>query len=329
MPFCPKCNIEYKVDIYRCAKCGTDLVEQLPPQEQKESAITPLKQIKTEESTEQPEQEPGKAYLVTTWRGALIGSLICLVLASLISSGVKAVPTLAAIFRAAAWVLGIPLAMLSVGITFTVFASKTKEEAMSNLLVIAILSTVPLGIIMGLDNTGALDAIATVLVMSWLTSAVGYAVKPAFRSLKTSFEEGIKEASVKQALQESPKQEESPQTKPKEDKEPQKAPWALLSESEIKEYLKENRLKVDPTKYAPAKKSFGTISSILMPFADFMWKGVCPHCGWGISAMHVIGSFKALTKCTECGEFALLDREAERFFAVVPDKSSSKSQSRG
>lgn len=89
-------------------------------------------------------------------------------------------------------------------------------------------------------------------------------------------------------------------------------PWALLSETKIKEYLKSNGLRIDPTKYAPAKKSFGVISSLLMPGADNMWKGVCPHCGWGITAIHVIGSFRALTKCPECGKFALLDREAER-----------------
>ncbi len=93
--------------------------------------------------------------------------------------------------------------------------------------------------------------------------------------------------------------------------------WALLSETEIKEYLTKRGLKVDPTKYAPAKKAFGVIFSMFMPGADNIWKGVCPHCGWGISAIHVIGSFRALTKCEECGKLALLDREAERFFAVV------------
>ena len=120
--------------------------------------------------------------------------------------------------------------------------------------------------------------------------------------------------------EEAGKEVQGEQGKKEEPKSWEKEPWQFLSEDEIKEYLKKEGLRVDPTRHGPAKKAYGLPSSFLLPGADFIWKGVCPHCGWGISAFHVIGSFRAIAKCKHCEKFALLDREAERFLAIVPQK---------
>ncbi len=261
-----------------------------------------------------------KTYLVTTWKGALVGSFICLSLAALISSAVESILTWTAIFKVAAWILGIPLAMVSVGLTFAVLASKTKEEAMSNLLWIAVLAVAPLGIVTGLYPAGSEDdplltIVTVIFTLAWLTAAIGYFGKavlwPWLREVGKEQVERVPQELRRLELEQEKKDE------------PKREPWALLSEAEIKEYLKTRGLKIDPTRYAPAQKSFGTIFSMLIPMAEFMWKGVCPHCGWGISAIHVIGSFRALTKCENCGELALLDRLAERFFAIVRSESGA------
>ncbi|KQC08839.1 MAG: hypothetical protein APR62_00060 [Smithella sp. SDB] len=43
--FCPKCGSEYKEGFYKCSDCGTDLIDQLPPEPDNEVSYVELVEI--------------------------------------------------------------------------------------------------------------------------------------------------------------------------------------------------------------------------------------------------------------------------------------------
>ena len=318
MPFCPQCRYEYREGLKICPECDVKLVDELEPPSSSQLVDKP----------EPPGSSQEAPVLVKSVKGAFIGNLILLVIASLISQGVESLPALAPAFRVIALIIGIPLALGAIVFMFSAFVSNTREEALSSQLALTIIACLPMGLLGGLYSDkipptrgfvgSILGFLEFVFIGTWII-ATGISL---MKAVVAPWWHGVMEES-KRVFQESLQQDGVEEQKVENPKPP---PWAFLSEEQIKEYLKAHGLRIDATKYAPAKKTYGIVGGLLtapltLGLGDRLWNGVCPHCGWGISAAHAIGAFRALTQCNNCGKLALLDRNAERFLAVVPEES--------